>query len=284
MRKTAALILALLALCSCRAVSSLIHDDEVVARAGGEKLYLSEVLDYIPEFATSEDSAKYVSRYINSWATDILFQQAASEALSKEEADLDKEIEDYRRSLLRYRYEQKVIAERLDTTITADQIREYYDSHPDAFLLERPILKVRLVSILKDSPFRDAVEKELPREDGLAVIRADTVLRSAAIRIVDLSDTWTDAIVLAKEFGTDYGTMLGHLSGRTIVYEPEDRGDATIAYVVDIKHFGAAPPEHCTDRIRELILSARKRELLLSLEQDLLEDALENRQFVIYRK
>lgn len=284
MRKVLAFMLALSALCSCKAVSSLIHDDEVVARVGGEKLYLSEVLGYVPEFASSEDSAKYVSQYINSWATELLYQQAASQILSKDEMDLSRELEDYRRSLIKYRYEQRVIGERLDTVITQEQIQEYYDSHPDAFLLERPILKVRLVSILKDSPFRDAVEKALAEEDGIALIQSDTVLRSAAIRLLDLSDVWTDAIVLSKEFGTDYGTMLGHLSGRRIVYEPSDRGDAVIAQVVDIRHFGNAPLEHCTDRIRELILSARKRDLLLGLEQDLLKDALENRQFVIYQK
>lgn len=284
MRKVLAFILALSALCSCKAVSSLIHDDEVVARVGGEKLYLSEVLGYVPEFASPEDSAKFVGQYINSWATELLYQQAAAEVLSKEEMDLERELEDYRRSLVKYRYEQRVIGEKLDTVITDEQISEYYGSHPDAFMLERPILKVRLVNILKDSPFREAVEDALAEEDGIALIQADTVLRSAAIRLLDLSDVWTDAIVLSKEFGTDYGTMLGHLSGRRIVFEPQDRGDATIAQVVDIRHFGNAPLEYCTDRIRELILSARKRDLLLSLEQDLLEKARENRQFVIYEK
>ena len=43
-----------------------------------------------------------------------------------------------------------------------------------------------------------------------------------------------------------------------------------------------APEEYVTERIRDLILSARKHELETGLEQDLLEDARKNNKFVIY--
>ena len=46
----------------------------------------------------------------------------------KAKKGVDKELEAYRRSLLRYRYEQRYINDRLDTLITPAQLEEYYKS------------------------------------------------------------------------------------------------------------------------------------------------------------
>ena len=43
-----------------------------------------------------------------------------------------------------------------------------------------------------------------------------------------------------------------------------------------------APLEYCQERIREILLSARKHDLEESLEKNLMEDALRNNKFVIY--
>jgi hypothetical protein len=43
-----------------------------------------------------------------------------------------------------------------------------------------------------------------------------------------------------------------------------------------------APLEYSAPAIRDIIISARKQALISTLEQDLLNDARENGQFVIY--
>ena len=283
MHKIAALILALSMLCACETVSSIIHDDEVVARVGQEKLYLSDVLRFVPEYSTPEDSARLVRQYIDSWASELLYLEVADRQLSDEEMDVTAELEDYRRSLIRYRYEQRYLSDRLDTLVTDAQISEYYESHKDLFSLERPVLKVRVVSMLKESPSRDALIKAAAAPDMESVLQKDTVLVSDAIKIVDFSDRWTDAVVVAREFGLDYESMMGLLKGSYIKYEPEGRADLVVAYVVDVKRSGPAPLDYCEDHIRDNILSARKHKLLVGLEQDLLEDALDRKQFVIYQ-
>lgn len=283
MRRFFAFVLTLAALCSCNAVQSLIHDGEVVARVGSEKLYRSDVDAVVPDFASPEDSVALAHQYINSWATQVLFMQVAADSLSAADADVSEELEAYRRSLMRYRYEQHYVRAHLDTLVTDEQIRAWYDTHASSFVLERPLLKVRFVDVMKDSPSRDVLRKALADDDASQMIQGDTVLRSAAIRYVDLSDSWTDAMVLAKEFGTDYLTMLGHQSGSYITFSPEGRDDEMIAYITDMVRYGVAPLESCTSRIRDYILSGRKRELLAGLEQELLQKALDNNNFVMYQ-
>ena len=129
------LIAALAALAGCNLVNDLVHDDQVVAKACGEKLYLSVLSQYIPDGLTPEDSTRLALQYINSWASDILFKHTAEAQLSKEDKDVSKELEDYRKSLLKYRYQQKYIAEHLDSLVTPEEISGYYEANPDKFRL-----------------------------------------------------------------------------------------------------------------------------------------------------
>ena len=276
------LTLACIALSACNVISSIVHDDQVVARVGSERLYRSELDKYIPGGSSPEDSAAIARQYINSWATGHLFQKTAEDRLSKEEKNVDKELEAYRRSLLRYRYEQRYIGDRLDTLITEAQLEEYYKAHAAALELPRPILKVRFVDIMSDSPNYDEILEKLPSEGGQDLKDLDSLAYVSAPRFFDSSDTWMDAAVLAREFGTDYSTMLGKLKDKYIIFDYDDRGETRAAYVFAIQYKGQAPLEYCRNTIRDNILSERKRTILDNLEQDLLKNAQDKKDFIIY--
>ena len=281
--RTLALAAVCALLCGCNIINSLVHDDQVVARVGGERLYLSELQHYIPAGTSPEDSAAIALQYINSWATEHLYLRTAESRLSKEEKNVDKELEAYRRSLLRYRYEQRYINDRLDTLITPQQLEEYYKSHAATLELQRPILKVRFVDIMADSPNYDEIMEKLSSEGGQALKDLDSLAYVSAPRFFDNSNTWMDAAVLAREFGTDWSTMLSKLKDKYIIFNYEDRGETRAAYVFAIQKNGQAPLEYCRAAIRDNILSERKRELLKNLEQDLLKNAQDKKVFIIYK-
>ncbi len=283
MRRISLFLLLPLLLGACNAISSLVHDDQVVAKVGDHKLYKSELERFIPNMIPAADSARLAEQYINTWAMDLLYMEVAEAELSKGELDVSNELEDFRRSLLKYRYEQRYINDRLDTLVTDEQIRQYYQEHEADFALKRPVLKVRFVDVMKDSPNKDAILKMMSSQEYDDVQRADTLAKSTALRYFDSSDTWMDAGELAKSFGLDYVEMLAHLKGNVIRYEPEERGDLMEAYVCDIQRTGTAPLDYCADRIRDILMSSRKHELMNSLERDLLNNALEKKNFVIYR-
>ena len=260
-------------LCSCNLISSIVHDDQVVAKVGGERLYRSELASYIPKGASPEDSASFAQQFIKSWVMEQLYVKTAESRLSKEQKNVDKELEAYRRSLLRYRYEQHYINDRLDTLITPAQLEKYYKDHAASLELQRPILKVRFVDIMSDSPNYGEIMEKLPSEGGQALKDLDSLAYVSAPRFFDSSNKWMDAAVLAREFGTDYATMLSKLKNRYIIFDYEERGETRAAYVFAIQYKGQAPIEYCEATIRDNILSERKRELLNNLEQDLLKNA-----------
>jgi hypothetical protein len=272
----------LLCLLSCERISNFIHDDEVVAKVGREKLYRSQLENYIPSGLSSEDSTNLALQYIKSWATEKLFVGLADSQLSKSEKDVTKELEEYRNSLLRFRYEQRYLNERLDTVITYSEIETYYNEHKDLFILDVPIVKARFLNIMKDSPNRERIIRKMSSSDYDDLVEADSLAYSSALKYFDYSDRWITAVSLAKEFETDYATMLSGLKNGYIEVDTGN-GDLRVAYICDIRRGGTlAPIEYCEDRIRDIILSTRKHALFTDLERELLDDALDKQNFVIY--
>lgn len=277
-------LLPLLLLPSCKAISSLVHDGEVVARIGSHKLYRSDLDGVVPPGTSPEDSVNLANLYINSWAKDKAFLDIAQKCLSKEEKDVSRELEAYRQSLLRYRYEQRYVNERLDTTVTPAQIEEYYQSHKENFRLVRPIFKARFLNIAKDSPNLPVIRRLMSSDKVEDVVAADSVAFNSTQHYHDYSSSWIDAVALAAEFGVDYPQMLSHRSGQFIEM-PDGGNNVSVAFIVDSRKAGDdAPLDFCEDRIRDIIISGRKHELLSGLEQDLIEDAKVKENFVIYSK
>ena len=282
------LLLLVLAVSSCQAVhrvsdtAAVLFGDEVVARVGDHKLFRSELAGYIPAGASSEDSLALAQQYIHSWAEELLFLDMAETQLSKEEKNVDKELEEYRRTLLKYRYEERYINERLDTLITDTEVRNYYEAHADRFTLARPLLKTRYMVIPADSRSLKTIKGLMGSDDAMDAIAADSLAFTAAVRYADSSDSWMDALLLARELGTDEESMMKALKNKFIEFKGDD-GNLRVAYVVDLVKKGEpAPLEYCADRIRDIILSARKHELVSGLEQELLSDARNKEKFVIY--
>ena len=274
---------ALAMLTSCQFVSNIIHDDEVVAKLGGRKLYKTELDAFIPKGVSAEDSTNLALQYINTWATEQLFSDIAQQQLSKEEQDVSAELEDYRRSLLKYRYEQRYVNERLDTVVLSTDIDDYYHSHEDLFVLDVPIVKARFLDIMQDSPNLELIKEKMCSSKIEDLEIADSLAYSSALRYEDNSEKWVDMITFARNFGTDYGTLLSKVGKDGFIEIPDERGDVKIAYICEMQRVGElADLDYCEDRIKDIIISTRKQTLLSNLEHELLTDALDKETLIIY--
>ncbi|MBQ8809294.1 MAG: hypothetical protein IJZ69_03055 [Bacteroidales bacterium] len=267
---------------SCRAISSFLSADETIAEVGQAKLYRSELNELIPRGIPAEDSVRLAKMYINTWALDQVFLAVAEEQLSKSEKDVSKELEDYRKSLLKYRYEQLFVNERLDTSVSDDRIEQYYQDHEEKFILQRPVVKARFLLISEDSPSLDKIKKKMASDEVQDLVDADSLAYSSALKFLTWGNEWIDASTLAREFGADHETMLDWMEGKWITRR-DTSGRVSVAYVSEMMSAGRlAPIEYCTPSIRDMIISARKQSLISTLEQDLLKDARETGQLVIF--
>lgn len=267
---------------SCKMISSFLHDDALVAQVGEYRLSLVEVKRLVPPGTPAQDSLILTENYINNWINEHVYLQIAEQQLSEQELDVSSELEEYRRSLLKYRYEQRYINERLDTAVSEDQIEAYYNQNKEHFRLKLPIVKARFLKISADSPYLETLKKKILSPKMEDLIELDSLANATSDRYTDYSGKWVDIITLSREFGEDYGTLLSQL--KKSVIEIEDfYGKVNFAYILDFKKVGEIPPvEYCAEGIKDIILSARRQELMVTLERDLLNEARESQTLVIY--
>lgn len=256
--------------------------DEVIARVGEHKLFRSDLEKILPGGLEAEDSISLARQYIYSWAEDLLLLDMAEGQLSKTEKDVSKELEEYRRSLLKYRYQEHYVTERLDTSVTPEQIQAYYEAHPDKFVLDHAVVKCRILIIPSSSKSIKPIRKLMGSSDAMDLAEADSLSRMAAIRYLDASESWMDALQLAREMGTDYNSIAAALRRGDVEFTDE-ADNLHYAHIVEIVREGkTAPLEFVSGRIRDILLNTRKHTLTTALERDLLERARNNGSFVIY--
>ena len=270
-------------LTSCRAISSFLSKEEAVAEVGSARLYRSDLNAVIPKGIAYEDSVRLAKSYINTWALDQVFLSIAEEQLSKSEKDVTKELEDYRTSLLKFRYEQLYVNERLDTAVSDDKVEEYYEAHKDKFVLRRPLVKARFLKISAESPTLKELKKKMSSDEVNDLFDADSLAYSSALKFEIWQNNWVDIALVASELGMDYTSVLASMKGKW-VEKTDTTGIMTVAYISEIISEGhTAPIEYSTPSIKDMIISARKQQLVSTLERDLLNEARENGQFVILK-
>lgn len=288
MRKCVYIAVLLMAATSCK-VATTIADTasellrgEVVARAGSHKLHREQLENYIPTGVSREDSINLAHQYINAWAEDLLLLDMAEEQLSEAEKDVSAELEDYRRTLLKFRYQQRYIEQRLDTLVTDEEMARYYNANLGKFRLERPIVKARYLILPAGSRNLSTLRALISSDDEKSAAEAANLSTTIAIKYVDAAGTWQDALLLAQDLGMDYGKMMASLKGQFVEWTDENKV-LHLACLVDMIPEGrTAPLEYCIPRIRDLILSGRKHELETQLEKDVLQNARKNNKLVIY--
>jgi hypothetical protein len=114
------------------------------------------------------------------------------------------------------------------------------------------------------------------------LVEADSLAFSAAMKFSTWNNDWIDVTVLSREFGMPYESMMASMKDGWI-RQDDTLGVTNLAYVPKVMRKGeVAPVGYCAPQIRDIIISTRKQNLISALEQDLLNDARENGQFVIF--
>lgn len=272
MRKFA-FIAAIIALTgACKAISGILHDGEVIASVGEHKLYSSELAGIIPTGISADDSTRLVQAYIDSWTLDMLFVDLAESQLNDSEKDVSKDLETYKRALLRYRYEQKYLNQRLDTAVAQSQIEDYYNAHKKQFRLAETVVKAKFAVIPEHSSHIADLKRRMSDDADDLIVVSDTLSASYTSVYNDYGNMWIEASKIAVALGMDSEKMLRSIS-KGFVQSKDGKGNLQIAYISDIIRRGEdAPVAYCSDKIKEYILSSRKKDLLSGLERDLMKD------------
>lgn len=249
-----------------------VSDDPLLAKVYGHELRMSDVQPLYDEAMSSDDSAAVVANYVNQWVMQMVLLEKAENNVS---SDFQKELQNYKNSLIIYEYEQQIVGQLLDTNVSDQDIESYYDTHKKDFVLKNSIVKAIYVKLDKGSIHVNKFKRLMQRADfGDADIVEIQQLaeRNAVAGYFDVN-TWITFFKLRQSVPINtYNEELYLRNTHNIVIE--DGSFVYLARIMDYKVTDQISPlELEADNIKTIILNARRHEILQRMQVDLLREA-----------
>jgi hypothetical protein len=259
---------------SCKPVSTE-TTDEVIARVGDTRLYLSEALYQIPAILLEQDSLKALENFRNNWIRrELLHQEAIRLGLEKNPA-VESKINASKKDILTQSLLDHMISQSREIQVTRQEAIAYYETHKDQFKLDEPHVRFRH---LIAASMQDA---ENARQDLLRGHSWDDVVERYA---VNKQDALRDATVFHPlSLSLQNAPPLDQFIRRMGINEisPIQRIGTRYQFVqlIERKSEGELPDlTWVLDQVEDWLLLDKKRRLVSSYEQQIIRRAQANKE------
>jgi len=274
-------------LCSCNNISLDFEGKNkkknVVARVYDKYLYVTDIQGLVSKEASPQDSALIVKSYIDDWVKQNIILHLAESNLPEEQKNVERQLQEYRNSLITFAYEQELVRQRLDTTVTDEEIEKYYNENSKNFVLKSNIIKGIFVKAAKKTPKVDKVKgwmrssKEKDRQQ-----LEDFCYRYALDYSLNDND-WMQFDDLLKRVPIKTYDKDEFLRNNRFI----EITDSANVYYVSILGFQTSesnsPLNFVKETIRELIINKRKLMLIEEMQKSAFKQAQQNNEFEIYQ-
>ena len=279
-KKLVFIILAISLFAACS--SSKEKEKNVVARVYDHFLYKSDIIGLIPEGTPAKDSIAIVKSYIDNWIKTKLLIHNAEENLSSDQKNFEKQLEEYRNSLILYTYEKELIRQKLDTTVSDSAIAKFYESNKSEFLLKDNIIKVWYIKMPLKSPNSNAIKALYKKDTESNKKILEEKCRQFATNYYLDDKSWLLFDDLLKEIPIKTYDQEDYLKNHRFI----ELQDSLFDYFVNIKDFqvkeSMSPLSFEKENIKSIILNKRKLQLIEDMQNTLFKKALKEKDFKIY--
>ncbi|MDG2264211.1 MAG: hypothetical protein P8L19_04065 [Flavobacteriales bacterium] len=263
-------------------LSSCFNNNEgrIIASVNEKDLMLEEVLEEMP--IQIEDSSFFVERYMNDWIRKQLMIYHAEINLSSAIQNYEKQIKEYRASLLIYAYQQELINQNFDTSISLKQVTDYYNQYKDEFKLRKNIFKGRFIVVDRSAPKLINLNKWYKSNKESSLEDLNDYCQQFAKEYYLEDDRWQYFSIFNQklpEYIIEESYFLENTKG--VVFE-----DDNLRYYVFIKDYlingNISPLEMEQEKIKNVLLNKNKIEYLKQLEDELYQNGLALKKIKIY--
>lgn len=277
---------ALLGVVSCRELPDYLVSDDTIARIGRKELSINEVDNLMPSNLKGEDSVNYLRQYVDRWIVRQLKVEEADRLFSSSEREIERLVEEYRQTLLSSRVDQHYIEEQMVEDITEEDIAEYYNTHKSDFVLDRTLVKGRILCY--DASYRQS--KRLAEQMRKAATSqsedktfSDTCEKNGFL-LIDNRSEWVNYADFLTNLPTtrtqDYEPLLDKMG----IQKMEANG---LHYLFDFtsvcRKGNVAPLEIVSENIRRILATQRRSEIIRRHEEAIRQKAMDEGHVSIYK-
>ncbi|MGV7107865.1 hypothetical protein [Flavobacterium sp. U410] len=259
-------------------------EPKAVARVGEVFLYEEDIEHLVPKGTSKKDSIAIVRAFIDRWATQKLLLNAAEVNLTESrQEEFSQLIEQYKTDLFTNAYLEDLVVRKIDTVVTDEQIVAFYEKNKQLFKNANELVKLRYINLVKENPKFEKIKTKFisfTKKDQEELNKLSIQFKSYAFNDsvwVDINQIYEKLPFINIDNKEKYIT-----DGINFQYP-----DSTTVWLVKIKQVmpqdSPTPLQFIKPTIKQVIINNRKLELVKTLEKEITEDAIKNKEYEIYK-
>ncbi len=270
-------ILIVLPLWSCNPASnnSQEKNDIIVAKVGSKELRQSKIANLFKGDINEDEKNILIKGFVSNWIRDQLMIEEAEKNLP-EDLNISELVNEYRSSLILNFYENKLVNELLDTLVSQDQKKEFYELSKNEFILTESIFKCWLVMVPKSS--FDASIKKAFQQNNTDKISSWCKSNPSAFCLTP--EKWMVYSDISNFIDSELLSEQSFLKKGVIKKNNED-----FEYFVKVEDFieknNIPPLSYIDAKITQIILNNRKKALINRKKQQLYDQNYNSQRITI---
>jgi len=258
------------------------QEADAIARVGDEYLYLSE-LENLVAGKEKKDSVEIAQAFIDQWIKEKLLIQKATQNLAENQLDFEKQLSDYRNSLVIYTYENELVKQKLDTIIDEAHYQTYYEANRKNFELREKLYQARYIEFLNSAPSQDSLKDWFlgnTDEEQLELKLSDYCTQFASACQLD-SNRWFSENEWREILPLDTAAQYSPLKIGFNQYQDSVK-TVWVQVGQELDKGEAAPLAYIKEQIRGIILNQRRLKLIADVKAEIYEEATLKDKYEIY--
>jgi hypothetical protein len=232
------------------------------------------MMELVPKNLSRIDSLIITGSVAKRWVKDILIYETALKNIGTDEQEILRMVENYRRSLICYRYQEQLIQEKLSTEVTEGDKIAFYEENSKEFPLSGAIIRGLFLKIPLDAPGLPEIRNIYKNESEQALEAIEKYSMQNAILYEYFYDRWKSFEDVIRNIPIQLKNINSFLGSNRSLEVKDDR----YYYLLHISEYllsgATAPYDFVSDQITIMLIHKRKSEFLSDFENGLYEIAV----------
>ena len=253
-----------------------------LAKVGSEIIYKDEALQGMPAGLSAKDSTAYIKQFLKNRIKELLVYEKAVDNIPQNQEMKDL-VENYRRSLIIYEYQQQVLNEKMQTEISESEMVDFYKSHAGRFVTEHNLVKGIFVKVPKNAPDLEKLKKLYKSSSSESFEKIEKYCVQNAGQFEYFYDKWVSLDDIMDNIPYTLSSQSDFLRTRSTL-EVVEKDFCYLLYIDDYVLSGnTAPFEYVCDDVKNIMINTRKTDFIHQFEQQLLNEAEKKRKIKYYK-
>jgi hypothetical protein len=214
---------------------------------------------------------------MEAWIRRSVVLEEAEDKL-KEDFDIDALVEDYRASLLLHNYRQQLVATSLDTSISKDELSNFYEVSKDQYLLSEPIIRFKMAKFPSKTVGLERFFQNWKKDKESTI----SFIEQNAIFSMLNEEKWHTLSELQSYLPEGFRESKLSKPGDVQFYND---GEEYFVKIIEYIEEGDVPPlGYVKDKLSRVIINNKKKSLLADIERTLYQKYMASNKIKTYTK